>query len=206
VRVFPFRLALATTNRGKLAEIATLLATHDVEVVAADQLIPGWSVVEDGATFEENARIKANDLARRADLPALGDDSGLEVAALGGRPGVHSARYAGPGASDADRIAKLLNELRQVADGERAATFRCGLALAWPNGRLLEVEGHCEGTIARAPRGNGGFGYDPVFVDPATGLTFAELPADVKNERSHRRRALDALCVAVAERGAVETW
>ena len=203
---FPSRLALATTNRGKVAEIAALLAPYGVEVIPADELVMGWSVVEDGATFEANARIKARDLAPRAGLPALGDDSGLEVAALGGRPGVHSARYAGPGATDADKMKKLLDELCDVADGERTARFRCALALAWPDGRLIEAEGRCDGMIARAPRGRGGFGYDPLFIDPATGLTFAELPEEVKNEQSHRGRALEALRVALAAAdGAVET-
>lgn len=190
----PSRLVLATTNRGKLREVTVILGAYGVAVVAVDTVVPGWSVVEDGATFEENARLKARDLAARAGIPALGDDSGLEVAALAGCPGVRSARYAGEGATDAANVARLLAELRDVHDAERAAAFRCAMALAWPNGALVEAEGRCDGTIARAPRGSGGFGYDPVFLDPATGLTFAELPAEVKNARSHRRRALDALC------------
>jgi len=185
---------LATANRGKLAEVAAILGPRGVEVVPADDLVPGWSVVEDGATFADNARLKARDLARRAGLPALADDSGLEVAVLGGRPGVRSARYAGEDATDAANVARLLAELRDVPAGRRQAAFHCALALAWPDGRLVEAEGRSEGTIAVAPRGSGGFGYDPVFLDPESGRTFAELPAEVKNTRSHRRRALDALC------------
>jgi XTP/dITP diphosphohydrolase len=190
---FPALLALATTNRGKLAEVAAILAPWGVEVVAADTVVPGWRVVEDGATFAENARRKACDLAHRAGMPALADDSGLEVAALGGRPGVRSARYAGERAADADNVARLLDELRDVPDPERRAAFRCAVALAWPDGTLVEAEGRCEGWIARQRRGSGGFGYDPVFIDPETGLSFAELTAEAKNARSHRRRALEAL-------------
>lgn len=193
MRGFPGRLVLATTNRGKLAEVAAVLGAQGVEVVGADALVAGWCMVEEGATFAENARAKALDLARRTGVPALGDDSGLEVAALGGRPGVRSARYAGEGASDAANVVRLLHELRNVSEARRTAVFRCALALAWPDGLVVEAEGRCEGTITHAPRGCGGFGYDPVFADPVTGLTFAELPAEVKNAHSHRRRALDLL-------------
>ena len=193
---FPARIALATTNQGKVAELRAMLG-GDVEIVAADEVVPRWSVVEDGATFEANARLKAEDLARRSGMPALADDSGLEVVALGGRPGVRSARYAGEGATNAANVARLLEELRDVPDAARAAAFRCALALVWPDGRVVEASGRCEGTIARAPRGQSGFGYDPVFVDPATGRTFAELSPEEKNARSHRRRAIDALVIAL---------
>ncbi len=190
---WPPRLVFATTNRGKLREVAEILAPDGVTVVGIADVAPGWSIVEDGATFAENARLKAHDLARRTGLPALGDDSGLEVDALGGRPGVRSARYAGDHATDAENTALLLRELETVPDGARGAAFRCALALAWPDGTLLEAAGRCAGWIARAPRGAGGFGYDPVFVDPESGRTFGELPAETKNAFSHRRRALDAL-------------
>jgi XTP/dITP diphosphohydrolase len=192
----PSRIVLATSNPGKLAEVRAMLA--GVEVVAAGDVVPGWTVVEDGDTFAANARIKAADLAVRAALPALGDDSGLEVAALGGRPGVRSARYAGEDASDAANVARLLEQMRAVPQAARVAAFRCALVLVWPAGASVEASGRCEGTIGHAPRGTGGFGYDTVFIDPATGLTFAELPSDVKNERSHRRRALDALCAQLS--------
>jgi XTP/dITP diphosphohydrolase len=192
----PSRLVVATTNRGKLREMAEILAADGCEVLGLDAVGLGggrWHVEETGVTFAENARLKAHALARLVALPALGDDSGLEVAALGGRPGVRSARYAGEGAGDADNITVLLQEMTDVPDGERHAAFRCALALAWPDGALVEADGRCEGWIARAPRGTGGFGYDPVFVDPASGRTFGELPAEAKNAFSHRRRALDAL-------------
>jgi XTP/dITP diphosphohydrolase len=113
---------------------------------------------------------------------------------------VRSARYAGEYATDAENVARLLDELGAVADDARPAAFRCALALAWPDGTLIEAEGRCEGWIARAPRGTGGFGYDPVFVDPASGRTFAELPAAAKNALSHRRRALDSLRLGLAQR------
>ncbi len=195
-RGLPPRLVVATSNRGKLREVAAILAADGCEVLGLDDVGLGggrWQVVEDGATFAENARIKARDLAGRLRLPALGDDSGLEVTALGGRPGVRSARYAGEHADDAANVVLLLRELQGVPDRERTAAFRCALALAWPDGGLAAAEGRCEGRIAVAPRGSGGFGYDPVFIDPASGRTFAELPAEAKNGFSHRRRALDAL-------------
>jgi XTP/dITP diphosphohydrolase len=190
---WPARVVVATTNRHKLREYGALLAGDGVELLAADAVVPGWSVLEDGDSFAANARIKARDLARRANLPALGDDSGLEVAALGGRPGVRSARYAGEHATDVENTARLLAELRDVPDDRRAAAFRCALALALPDGTVLEADGRCEGWIARAPRGDGGFGYDPVFIEPTSGRSFAQLSAESKNALSHRRRALDAL-------------
>jgi XTP/dITP diphosphohydrolase len=193
----PARLVLATGNRGKLAEVRAILGARGVEVAAAIDVAPGWSLVEDGETFEANARKKAVDLAERTGAPALGDDSGLEVEALGGRPGVRSARYAGEHATDAENVARLLAEMEAVPDARRAAAFRCVMVLAWPDGRTAIGEGRCAGTIAGVARGQGGFGYDPVFVDPATGRTFAELSAEEKNARSHRRRALDALCAGL---------
>jgi XTP/dITP diphosphohydrolase len=197
VRPLPPRIVFATTNRRKLAEVAAMLAPRGVEVVAVDAVLPGWSIEENGVTFEENARAKALDVARRARVVALGDDSGLEVTALGGAPGVCSARYAGEGATDGANVATLLAALRDVPAAARQAAFRCALALAWPDGELLEVEGRCEGMIASAPIGAGGFGYDPVFVDAGTGRTFAELADGEKNARSHRGRALAALCARV---------
>lgn len=197
-RALPARVVVATTNRGKLAEVAAILGAGGVEVVPVETVLAGWSLDETGATFEENARAKARDVARRAGVAALGDDSGLEVAVLGGAPGVRSARYAGEGASDAANVAKLLAALRDVPAGSRQAAFRCAVALAWPDGEVVEAEGRCDGTIALAPRGTAGFGYDPVFVDVATGRTFAELGAAAKHARSHRGRALAALRAALA--------
>jgi XTP/dITP diphosphohydrolase len=197
---WPARLVFATGNRGKLREVAEILAPAGVTVLGIADVAPAWHVVEDGATFAANARLKAESAARLTGLPALGDDSGLEVDALGGRPGVRSARYAGEHASDAENTALLLRELVDIPDEQRGARFRCALVVAWPDGRWTEADGCCEGRIARAPRGTGGFGYDPVFVDPASGRTFAELPVEAKNSFSHRRRALDALARKVAAR------
>lgn len=190
---WPPRLVFATTNRGKLREVAEILAADGVSVVGISDVLPEWQIVEDGVTFADNAKLKAVDLARRGGLPALGDDSGLQVDALGGRPGVRSARYAGEHATDVENVALLLEELRDVPDDARGAAFHCALALAWPDGTLVTAEGRCAGRIAAAPRGEGGFGYDPVFVDPTSGRTFGELPSEAKNDFSHRRRALDAL-------------
>jgi XTP/dITP diphosphohydrolase len=146
-------------------------------------------VEETGETFRDNAILKANAFARSAGLPALADDSGLEVDALGGAPGVRSARYAGPGASDADRIALLLRNLAHVPAAQRQARFRCTMALATPEGLVGTVDGTCEGEIAFAPRGSNGFGYDPVFLLPHLGRTMAELRDEEKHAISHRGRA-----------------
>lgn len=155
---------------------------------------------EEGREFREIALGKARWASRRAGLPALADDSGLEVDALGGRPGVRSARYAGPGATDAENNRKLLEELRGLPLERRRARFRCAIALVDPEGWETVVEGVCEGFIALEPRGTGGFGYDPLFWVPEYGRTFAELPPEVKNRISHRGQALRAL------RGALRRW
>jgi XTP/dITP diphosphohydrolase len=144
---------------------------------------------ESGESFQENARQKAVVVAKASGCLAVADDSGLEVDALAGRPGVLSARYAGPGASDADRIALLLRALLATPEAERTARFRCVIAIAEPNGAVQFAEGVCEGRIARAPRGTHGFGYDPVFEIPSLGKTFAEVDPAVKNRLSHRALA-----------------
>ena len=195
-RPLPPTIVVATNNAAKLRELTGVLAPHAIEIRAANAVEPRWSIAETGRTFAENARLKAVDLAQRSGLPALGDDSGLEVDALGGRPGVRSARYAGEAASDTANVVKLLDELRSIPRESRGAAFRCALALVWPDGDVVEVEGRCEGTIAFAPRGWNGFGYDPVFLDPPTSRTFAELSDELKNQRSHRGRAIAALCAA----------
>jgi XTP/dITP diphosphohydrolase len=148
---------------------------------------------EGAGSYEENARAKAAAVAGAAGLPALADDSGLEVEALDGGPGVVSARYGGPGLSDEERIARLLAALAAAPGRGRRARFRCVVALAWPDGRVATAEGQCAGTIAPAPRGLGGFGYDPVFVADELGCTFAEAPAAAKDRVSHRARAVRAL-------------
>lgn len=179
-------LLVATTNRGKLEEIRA--AVHPLEVRSLADFPELPVVDEDQPTFEGNARKKALEYAKGASCPALADDSGLCVEALNGAPGVHSARYA-PG-DDSARVAKLLEAMREVPEARRGAAFRCVLCLAWPDGRTVVEEGLCEGAIAFAPRGEGGFGYDPVFLDPELGRTFAELTREEKTARSHRGRAL----------------
>lgn len=194
------KLLVATNNPGKVREFKKLLAGLPVEITFPAQEGLDLDVEETGATFAENACLKALAYAWVSGLPTLADDSGLEVDALGGEPGVRSARYAGPGASDADRYRKLLAALADVPPGERAARFRCVVALALPDGEVHTADGTCEGQIGFEPRGEHGFGYDPVFlVDGYGGLTLAELPPDLKNRISHRARAV------VAARPALQT-
>jgi molybdenum cofactor biosynthesis protein MoaC/non-canonical purine NTP pyrophosphatase (RdgB/HAM1 family) len=188
------RLLLATNNSGKLAELRALLqsAALDVDVVTPHEIGLTLSPEENGATYAENAAIKARAFAAVAGLPALADDSGIEIAALGGRPGLHSARYGPPGGSDADRVQALLGEMRDVPDAQRAARFVAAIVIALPDGRTWIAEGELQGVLARAPRGEGGFGYDPVFYLPELGRTVAELNEAAKNKSSHRSRALRA--------------
>lgn len=184
------KLVVATRNQKKLRELAALLADLPVEVVGLDRF-PGTPEVEEtGTTFAENARLKALAAARSTGQWAVADDSGLEVDALDGRPGVRSARFAGPGATDEANNALLLQLLRDVPPERRRGRFRCAIAIASPTGETWVDEGVCEGVIAEAPRGEGGFGYDPLFIVPELGRTFAELPAEEKNRISHRARAL----------------
>lgn len=196
------KLLVATYNPGKVREYEELLAGLPIplEITFPPQEGLDLQVEESGETFEENARIKACAFAQASGLLTLADDSGLEVDALGGAPGVRSARYSGPGASDADRYRKLLGELAGVPEEERAARFRCVIALARADGRVRTGEGICEGVIGWEPRGEHGFGYDPVFVvEGFGGRTMAELPPDLKNEISHRGRAARAIRPALVE-------
>jgi XTP/dITP diphosphohydrolase len=193
-----FELLLATSNRGKLAELRALLADLPVEIVSLAAALPGKAqVAEDGATFTENALIKGRAAASATMMVTIAEDAGLEVDALGGRPGVRSARFSGEGATDAQNNAALLKALEEVEDDQRAARFRCVMVLIdpWAEGDTREVlaEGRCEGVIARAPRGGGGFGYDPLFLVDGYGRTMAELGEDEKNRISHRARAVAAL-------------
>ena len=188
------RVVLATGNAGKLREFAELLGPFGLQF-EPQSAFGIESPEETGSTFLENALIKARHAARCTGLPAMADDSGLEVDALSGAPGVWSARYAGVGASDAANVTKLLAALEGVPDAGRGARFRCVIVLLQsaddPAPRV--GEGSWEGRILRAPRGAGGFGYDPVFADAAGGLSAAELPAAQKHARSHRGQALQAL-------------
>ncbi|HEX2789331.1 MAG TPA: RdgB/HAM1 family non-canonical purine NTP pyrophosphatase [Steroidobacteraceae bacterium] len=197
------KLLLASANAGKQREFAALLAPLGLELVLQAELGID-SVEETGASFEDNALLKARHAAGRGAMPALADDSGLEVDALGGRPGVWSARYAGAAATDDDNNARLLSELAGVPPERRAARYRCVLALvrAADDSAPLMARGSWEGRIATRSAGNGGFGYDPLFIPCGHELTAAEMPAAQKNALSHRARALAAL-VAQLERGAL---
>ncbi len=186
---------IATQNIGKLRELgellAPLIAQTGVRLLLPDDHGLPEQIDETGSSYAENASLKAVALARASGLTALGDDSGLEVAALGGAPGLYSARYAGPDASDADRRRKLLSELRAVPV-PRPARFVCVIAVAQPDGGMRLFEGECRGEIALEESGSGGFGYDPVFYVPEYGATMAALPHAVKNTISHRARAVQA--------------
>src|SRR5215207_7306304 len=184
-------LLVGTRNPGKVKEITSILADSGWSFSSLQEFPDVGEAEENFVTFAENAIAKAQFYACATGLCALADDSGLEVAALGGAPGVFSARYAGENASDADRRALLLSELAKTADTDRRARFVAVVAIALPNREVLNVsEGICEGTITFAPRGTGGFGYDPLFVPDGYDQTFAELPDTVKNLISHRARAL----------------
>jgi XTP/dITP diphosphohydrolase len=186
------RLVLATLNRGKVRELTELLAGVPFDVVALSDLGVGALPEETGATYRDNALIKARAAAGRTGELALGDDSGIEVDALGGAPGVLSARFGGPGLDDAGRCARLLAALRGVPPAARTARFRCVIALVDGRGWERVVEGIAEGIIADAPRGAGGFGYDPLFLFPPLGGTFGELADDAKARVSHRGLAVRA--------------
>ena len=184
----PVVFVLATRNSGKTEEIRALLKGFPVELKNLDDFGPIPEVIEDGETFDDNAYKKASFTARVLGLPAIADDSGLVVEALNGEPGVYSARYAGEDADDAANNAKLLDQMAGVED--RRAAFQCVISIAVPTGAALTYEGRCDGVIAQAPSGKGGFGYDPLFYCPDKEKTFAELNLEEKGEISHRGRAL----------------
>lgn len=189
-------LLIATTNRGKLAELRALLADLPVEILSLADVLPDRPpVAEDGATFEENALIKARAASSAAMMVTLAEDSGLEVDALGGRPGVRSARYSKEGATDAENNEALLTALEHVEDTQRQARFRCVMVLIdpWSDEGPIVDEGRCEGLIDREARGTGGFGYDPLFVVDGCGRTMAELDDEEKNRVSHRGKAARAM-------------
>ncbi len=199
-----FELCLASHNRGKLVELRALLGDLPIELVSLEAALPGRpQAIEDGATFLDNARIKARAACSATMMVTLAEDAGLEVDALGGRPGVRSARFAGEGATDAENNAALLKALEEVEDDQRTARFRCVMVLIdpWSEGDRARglVEGACEGTIARQPRGGGGFGYDPLFVVTGFGRTMAELGEEEKNRHSHRAKAAAALRPALED-------
>lgn len=191
-------LVLATRNAGKLAEMRRLLENAAIDIVGLTDLPDLPEVVEDGATFADNARKKAETVAAWTGLPCLADDSGLVVEALGGRPGVHSARYAGPTADDAANNRKLLEQLAGVPADRRQAAFQCVMALCRPGKQTRLFEGRVEGMILSAPQGEGGFGYDPLFYLVGQGCTMAQLPLDLKNRLSHRGQALRQVLSSLA--------
>ena len=195
------RFVVATLNRHKAAELEALLSLPGVTLVPLADW-PGASAPDEiGETLLANARVKARAAVEVTGLPAIADDTGLEVDALGGAPGVHAARYAGPGATYASNVAKLLHELAGIPAELRTARFRTVCVAAWPDGREVDAEGALEGVILDSPRGTNGFGYDPVFVPAGGTRTFAELTEAEKNAISHRARAVRALGERLAGQG-----
>ncbi|MCI9273338.1 MAG: XTP/dITP diphosphatase [Clostridiales bacterium] len=184
---------IATNNAKKRVELDRILNPLGVEAITAKQAgVDLEEVEETGSTFEENAQLKAIAACNLSGLPAVADDSGLEVDALNGAPGIYSARYAGENATDADRIEKLLEELREVPAQQRTARFVSAVCCVFPDGRKIVVRGECEGRIAFAPKGEGGFGYDPIFLTQS-GKTYAQLTSEEKDAISHRGLALRKL-------------
>jgi XTP/dITP diphosphohydrolase len=186
-------LVIATSNQHKLKEFKALLTDYQVTFLSLKDFPHIPEIVEDGKSFRENALKKATVVARATGKLTIADDSGLEVEALGGRPGVYSARFAGDGAGDAENNARLLQELKGVPPGRRGACFKCVLGIATPQGETAYVEGECRGVIIDELRGHHGFGYDPVFLVPEYNQTFSEMPPEHKNSISHRSRALRKL-------------
>lgn len=199
-------LVIATKNNGKVKELAEILADLPVDLRSLNDFENVFEPEETGVDFVENAVLKARSYALQTGLWALADDSGLEVEALGNAPGVYSARYAGANATNAERIEKLLRELRQARSENRRARFVCAMAIADAGGEIRYVaEGVCAGDITDAPRGSNGFGYDPVFVPEGFSETFGELPDDIKREISHRARASKKIIAYLRDFIAVST-
>jgi len=197
------RILLATTNQGKIAEVREIMSGRRIEVAG---LIDSASTeeIETGSTFAENALLKARHYHRTSGLPTVADDSGLEVEALGGAPGIYSARYGGPGASDAAGIARLLDEMKDLSDQCRGARFICAAAVVWEGGEKVFLD-DVQGVILKEARGGNGFGYDPVFFYEPLGKTFAELTSSEKAEVSHRGRAFRRLAGWLTDSGLLDT-
>ena len=187
------KVILASQNQHKLVELSTILSQLGFEIALESEYGLHVDVDETGTTFEENSLLKAEAVMKASGMPVLADDSGLMVDALDGAPGVYSARY-GHKSSDAERIAYLLENLKDVPAERRTAKFVCVITCLWPDGRRIVARGECPGQILFAPKGTGGFGYDPVFYLPELGMTYAELPSEQKNAISHRARALQEFC------------
>jgi len=192
----PIKLLLATRNKGKITEFRRILdavAPGEIELVGLDEFPELHDVVEDGATFQENALKKAREMSRATGIPAIADDSGLCVDALGGDPGIYSARWAGSHGDDAANTAKVLDQLRDIPDAQRGAHFTCVAALYLPDGRSHCEEAHFDGWILHAPVGNQGFGYDPIFRPDGYDLSSAQMSAEEKDAISHRGKSLRAI-------------
>jgi XTP/dITP diphosphohydrolase len=196
------RVLLATTNKGKILELKRILSEQGIEVAGLDDLAT-TEEIETGSTFAENALLKARAFHKNSGLPTIADDSGLEVEALGGAPGIASARYGGAGVTDAERTAKLLAALKDVPPENRVARFVCAAAIVWKGGEQVFTE-KAEGVVLREPRGHNGFGYDPVFYYEPLGKTFAELTPAEKSRVSHRGRAFSRLAEWLNNSGLLE--
>ena len=196
------KVVLASKNPHKLVEISAILKPLDVELVLESDLGVDVEVEETGSTFEENSFLKANAVRKATGLPALADDSGIAVDALGGAPGVHSARYGDdPALDDWGRLLLLLKNTEQVPDGQRQAQFVSVITLVYPDGRVIQARGEAHGELLREAHGEGGFGYDPIFYYLPAGKTFAELTAGEKNQVSHRAKALKLFYEKLCEEG-----
>lgn len=187
------KILFATGNKGKMAEIREILADSGYEIVSLAEAGITSDVEENGKTFAENAAIKAKFFAKESGMMTLADDSGLVVDYMGGEPGIYSARFLGRDTSYDIKNHYIIGRLAEATGSERSARFVCAICCAWPDGRTLETEGKVEGVIATKPRGENGFGYDPIFYVPELGCTTAELPTEAKNGISHRGRALRAM-------------
>lgn len=187
------RLVIATRNKNKVREIKEILKDIPIVIESLEDLNIDVDVVEDGATFEENAYKKASEIMKITGSPALADDSGLEVEELGGEPGVHSARYSGVHGDDRRNNEKLLELMKDMPYEKRRARFVSVISVVFPDGRDIKARGEINGYIATLPKGNNGFGYDPLFIVPDYGMTFAELSGEIKNQISHRGKALEVL-------------
>ena len=187
------KVILASKNQHKLTELSAILSQLGFEIALESEYGLDIDVEETGTTFEENSFLKADAVMKASGLPVLADDSGLMVDALDGAPGVYSARY-GHKASDKERTAYLLENMKDVPEERRGAKFVCVITCLFPDGRKIVARGECPGVIARAPHGENGFGYDPVFYLPELGMTYAELPSEQKNAISYRARALQDFC------------
>lgn len=184
-------IVVATKNKGKIKEIREVLKGIDAEILSLDEIGLEIEIEEDGRTYSENAVKKAAEVAKRSGRISLADDSGLEIDALNGKPGINSSRFAGINADDRERNLKILEMMKDAPHGKRGARFRCVIAIAEPNGKSYTCEGVCEGEIAESIRGDKGFGYDPIFIIPEYGKTFGELGPEVKDKISHRAKALE---------------